>query len=113
LGGDGDDQIDERGRDDAEGDDAGDVEDGRVDPSAGNFHGVAGTAEHRRKDHEEQDGQGESEELGLAVAKEGSKVVTELVQRHADHGAAVGLAFGPTPERGPGGSLAVGSVSVR
>lgn len=77
-------RLNEGGGDHAEGDDAQHVRDGGVDPPAGDLDCAAGAADDGGEDDKEQDWQGEGEELGLAVAKEGSQVVAELVDCHAD-----------------------------
>ena len=83
LGRDGDDEVDERGRDDAEGHDPWNVRDRRVDASASDGDGVIVPAEDRREDHEKQDRKREGEELGLAVAHLRAQVVPKLMHRHA------------------------------
>jgi hypothetical protein len=78
-------QVAEARRDDPERHDAGHVIDRGADLAARDLGGVAPAAEHRREDHQEQHGEGQGEELRLAVADEGEQVVAGLVQCQADH----------------------------
>ena len=77
-----DDQVHERGRDDAEGDDSGHVVHRGVDLAARDLDGVALAAEDGGEDHKEEHGQGQREESALAIAEERSEVIAELVKRH-------------------------------
>src|SRR5262249_60528431 len=79
-------------------DDGGPVVPRRADLAARDLGGAPAAAEHRREDHQEYHGQGQGEELRLAVAEKGAQVVAGLVQGHPDHWWSFVL-VGPVRER--------------
>src|SRR5215813_6279591 len=90
--------VTEARRDNPECDDAGHVVHRRADLAARDLGGAPAAAEHRREDHQEYHGQGQGEELRLAVAEKGAQVVAGLVQGHPDHWWSFVL-VGPVRER--------------